>query len=353
MLQQPQFRRDPFRKYWSIIAPERAARPQSRTTPLPRQSIPDDPSLCPFCPGQEDQTPPAVLTYPALPGSEVTAEWRLRVVPNRYPAVRPDVPLSYCLADDTYATSPAFGRSEVVIETPRHLDDPNFLTTTELADLFRAYQDRLLALSQEPMWSCAAVFKNVGAEAGASLRHTHSQILALPVLPPLLSLESASCLGYFQRTRHCLTCALVARELDHGQRLIARSKHFAVLSAYAPRFPYELWLTPLEHQARFEYQDPATFRELAQLWQQILVALDHACQRPAYNWILYTAPWQIGSGEHWHWRLELLPRLARPAGLEWGFHCYIVAVTPEEAAGALRRHLPADPGSASTLQRHP
>jgi UDPglucose--hexose-1-phosphate uridylyltransferase len=340
MPQQPQFRRDPFRKHWSIIAPERAARPQSWTGTLSRRSTSDDPALCPFCPSHEDQTPPAVLTYPASPESDGPTGWRLRVVPNKYPAVRLDVSLSSCQANDAHAAAPAVGRSEVVIETPRHLDDPKLLTVTELADLFRAYQDRLLALSQEPMWTCAAVFKNVGAEAGASLTHTHSQIIALPVLPPPLALENTTCLAYFQRTGRCMTCTILERELHHGRRLIARSKHFAVLTTYAPRFPYELWLAPLQHQTRFEHLETAAFPELAQLWQQVLGAVDHVCQQPAYNWILHTAPWQIGSVEHLHWRLELLPRLARPAGLEWGWGCYIVAVTPEEAAEALRSHLP-------------
>ncbi|MBA2225203.1 MAG: hypothetical protein N3E46_15775 [Gemmataceae bacterium] len=340
MPQPPQFRRDPFRSHWTILAPERSARPQVGLGMLPRQSFPDDPALCPFCPGREDQTPPAVLTYPADPSGDRTAAWRLRVVPNKYPAVRPDLGTPYCQADESQAEAPAMGRSEVVIETPRHLDDPKRLTLAELADLFRAYQDRLLALAQEGTWTCAAVFKNVGAEAGASLPHTHSQIIALPLLPRPLAQESAVCRTYLERTGRCLTCALLERELHKGHRLIARSEHFAVLAANAPRFPYELWLAPLRHQARFEHQDPTAFQELAQIWHQVLAALDDACHQPAYNWILQTAPWQGDGVDHLHWRVELLPRLTRPAGLEWGFGCYIVAVTPEEAAATLRQHLP-------------
>ena len=340
MLQLPQFRRDPFTSRWTILAPERAARPQVGTAMLGRHSFPDEPALCPFCPGHEDQTPPAVLTYPAYSDGNQITDWRLRVVVNKYPAVRPETGMSYCQADEAQAAAPAMGRSEVVIETPRHLDDPKQLAVAELTDLFRAYQDRLLALAQEQTWACAAVFKNVGAEAGASLPHTHSQIIALPLLPHPLAQETATCRAYFQRSGRCLTCTILERELWEGQRLVARSEHFAVLAAYAPRFPYELWLAPLQHQARFEYQDPATFQELALLWQRVLAALDHACQQPAYNWILQTAPWQTGTVEHLHWRLELLPRLTRPAALEWGFGCYIVTVTPEEAATTLRQHLP-------------
>jgi UDPglucose--hexose-1-phosphate uridylyltransferase len=280
-----------------------------------------------------------VLTYPACPAEEQLATWRLRVVPNKYPAVRPDVGLPYCQAEEAQAAAPAMGRSEVVIETPRHLDDPKLLTLAELADLFRAYQDRLLALAQEEVWCCAAVFKNVGAEAGASLPHTHSQIIALSLLPHPLAQESAVCRAYLERTGRCLTCAVLERELHKGHRLIARSEHFAVLAAYAPRFPSELWLAPLQHEPRYEHQAPTTFLELAQLWQQVLAAVDHACQQPAYNWILQTAPWQTESVDHMHWRLELLPRVTRPAGLEWGFGCYIVPVTPEEAATTLRQHL--------------
>ncbi|MCS7269806.1 MAG: hypothetical protein NZ703_01870 [Gemmataceae bacterium] len=348
MLPQPQLRRDPLSGRWAIIAPERAARPHSAGhRPTPRRDG-DHEFPCPFCPGQEEQTPPAVLVYPAsvppthqagLPGTTPTLPWRVRVVPNRYPAVRPEASWPYCLVDGPWVAAPAAGRSEVVIETPLHLADPGQLPVADLVDVFRAYRDRLLALAAEG-WAYAAVFKNVGAEAGASLVHTHSQIITLPLIPPLALQQSEIARHHFQRTGQCLICTLVESEIRSAERLISDSRRFAVLTAYAPRFPYELWLVPRSHLSRFEDLDDQALLELAGLWKRVLAAVDAVCDQPAYNWILHTAPWGLAATEWFHWRLELLPRLAQPAGLEWGFGCFICSVVPEHAAAQLRDALP-------------
>lgn len=342
-MQPPQWRRDPFSGRWSILAPERAARPQQLTDPwrgrrdwdLQEQS---GSQACPFCPGQEEQTPPAVLVFA---DSELTGQssWRLRVVPNKYPALRPDVGGVWCRIEGEAACGPGVGRSEVVIETPRHITNPTQMTDAELADVFRAYRQRLLALAAEELWAFAAVFKNVGAEAGASLLHTHSQIIALPLVPPWVAHETTRCRNYRERTGRCLTCHWLEQENRDGARLVARSEHFTVLTAYAPRFPYELWLTSRRHLAHFEEMDESTLQELAWLWKRVLLAVDTVWHGPAYNWMVVTAPWGMAASDAVHWRLELLPRLARPAGLEWGYGCFISPITPEEAAERLRAAL--------------
>jgi UDPglucose--hexose-1-phosphate uridylyltransferase len=228
------------------------------------------------------------------------------------------------------------GRSEVVIETARHVVDPLELTHAELTDVFRAYRDRLQVMAREQMWSCAAVFKNVGAAAGASLPHTHSQIIALPLIPPIVAQEMARYQAYKKRTGRCLTCEWLQREQNNGQRIVAQSDRFVVVTAYAPRFPYELWLTSRHHYARFEELEEDTLPELSQLWRQVLAALGTIAGGSAYNWVIVSAPWCSHGANDFHWRLELLPRLACPAGLEWGYGCFISSVTPETAAQQLR-----------------
>jgi UDPglucose--hexose-1-phosphate uridylyltransferase len=296
---------------------------------------------CPFCPGQEYDTPNEVLAY-REPGSQPDGPgWQLRVVPNKFPAVRPDVGESECAVEGmVFLTTPGLGRSEVLVECPEHLPDPTKLTAGQFAAVFRAYRDRLLALAEDSRLAYAAAFKNVGAEAGASLGHTHSQIIATPVVPDLIQAELAGGAAFFARTGRCVFCDLAAREQASGDRVIARSEHFLAVAAYAPRFAYEFWVLPLQHASRFESLDDGAASELALLMKRVLLALDRAQGEPAYNWFVHTAPLRSAELPHYHWHIEVLPRTARPAGLEWGYECYITTVTPEDAAAGMRAALP-------------
>jgi UDPglucose--hexose-1-phosphate uridylyltransferase len=239
-----------------------------------------------------------------------------------------------------FATAPGFGHSEVLIECPEHLPDPTKLSDEQFAAVFRAYRDRILTLADDTRLTYAAVFKNVGAEAGASLGHTHSQVVAMPVVPGNIERELACGQDHFASNGRCVFCDLVAYELASGERVIARSDRFLVVAAYAPRFAYEFWVLPIEHKARYEVITDIEAAELAHLLKQVLIALDRAQGEPAYNWFVHTAPLRSAELAHFHWHIEVLPRTARPAGLEWGFGCFITTETPESAAAVLRAALP-------------
>src|SRR5262245_28446398 len=239
-----------------------------------------------------------------------------------------------------FLTTPGLGRSEVLIECPDHLPDPTCLSDERFAAVFRAYRDRIHALSEDPRLNYVAVFKNVGAEAGASLGHTHSQIIAMPVVPGLIASELAGSDAFYERTGRCVFCDLAARELASGERLIARSEHFLAVMAFAPRFAYEFWVLPLAHHDRYETITNAAAHDLAVLLKQVLVALDRVQNERAYNWFIHTAPLRSADLPHYHWHIEVLPRTARPAGLEWGFGCFITTVAPETAASQLRSAMP-------------
>jgi UDPglucose--hexose-1-phosphate uridylyltransferase len=277
-----------------------------------------------------------------MPGTEPDGPgWLLRVVPNKFPAVRPDVDDRICsLEGMVFLTTPGFGRSEVLIECPEHLSAPTALSDTRFAAVFQAYRDRVLALAQDPRLAYAAVFKNLGAEAGASLGHTHSQIISLPIVPELIEAELAGGLAFHARTGRCVFCDLISRELAAGERVVARSENFLAVTAYAPRYAYEFWVLPLGHSARYEaITDPGT-HELTRLLRRVLIALDRVQAEPAYNWFVHSAPLRSPELAHYHWHLEVLPRTARPAGLEWGHGCFITTVSPEKAAAELRSALP-------------
>ena len=323
------------------MAPERAYRPITLTGAEPRHRTNGERKPCPFCPGQEYDTPNEVYAH-REPGSVPDGPgWQLRVVPNKFPAVRPDAGGASCAVEGmVLLATPGLGRSEVLIECPEHLDAPTALSDDRLAAVFRAYRDRVVMLADDLRLAYAAVFKNVGAEAGASLGHTHSQIVATPVVPELVEAELAGGREFYARTGRCVFCDLAARELAASERVIARSDRFLAVAAYAPRYAYEFWVLPLDHSARYESISDDAARELAGLLKRVLAALDRVREEPAYNWFLHTAPLRSPELPHYHWHIEVLPRTARPAGLEWGFGCFITTVAPERAASELRAALP-------------
>lgn len=340
MSQEPELRRDPVCGRWAIVAPERSHRPKTLEGTEPRHRRNGERKPCPFCPGQEHDTPNEVLAYrdpgtlPNEPG------WQLRVVPNKFPALRPDIGDSHLSTNGTvFLTTPGLGHAEVMIECPEHFADPTQLSDSQFSAVFRAYRDRLIVLASEPQMVYAGIFKNVGAEAGASLGHSHSQIIATPIVPGLIETELACAQAFFSRTSECVFCDIVRRELEEKNRIIAQSENFLVIAAFAPRFDHEFWVLPLQHTSRYETITDDACLELAQLMKRVLVALDDVLHEPAYNWFLHTAPLRSHERPDFHWHLEVLPRSARPAGFEWGFGCFITTVSPEQSAEELRSAL--------------
>ena len=320
--------------------PGAARRPIALAGHAPRARTGGEPLPCPFCGGQEGDTPNEVFAFRA-PGTAPNGPgWRLRVVPNMYPAVRPNAataapvstpgPMSGrrgSMDDDgesqraaaapgefpLFNAAPATGFAEVLIDCPEHVEDPTELSDEQFADVFRAYRERMRAVAADPRLAHVAVFKNVGAEAGALLGHTHSQLVATPVVPALIRGELTGAEAYFARTGRCVFCDIAEQDLADGARVVARSANFVAVTAFAPRFSHEMWVLPIHHEARYEGITDAAARELAVLLKRVLRALDAVQHAPAYNWFLHTAPLHADDPPHYHWHLEILPRTrARP-----------------------------------------
>lgn len=329
----PEFRRDPVSGWWVIAAPERSLRPLSLEGSAPRHRADDDLAACPFCAGREHLTPNETFAIREPGTSPNSAGWRLRVVPNMYPAVRPVEPaasrggLFQCVA--------AVGRHEVVIEAPEHVANPALLSDDQFRDIFIAYRERLLAHAADPALHHAAIFKNVGAEAGASLGHCHSQIIALPLVPEQIERELRNTANYFADTGRCVFCDLVKEERATGVRIVAETPNFLAIAAYAGRFNHETWLLPKDHASRFESLTDDLAAELAGSMKRLVRALDRVLGEPAYNWYLHAAPLRSPELPHYHWHFEIIPRTARPAGFEWGSGCFLTSVPAEAAAAAL------------------
>jgi UDPglucose--hexose-1-phosphate uridylyltransferase len=328
-----QFRKDPLSDRWVAYAQGRDDRPNEFESNGRRR--PD--ARCPFCAGHELDTPPEIISYSVphsgqQPGGQ---PWLVRVVPNKYPAFQPT---GHTKVDQhgLYQGAAAVGDHEVIVESPRHVASLGELTDQEVELLFFAYRDRLRGLQQCEGHKYALVFKNVGPQAGASLEHSHSQIIATSMVPPEVAQEMRAAKRLFQCDKACFFCRVLEDERRHGQRFVAETTRFAAVCPYASRMPYEMWVLPRGHASHFETQDEASLAELAKFVRELIRRLESLHGPLAYNYFLHTAPFDTFDLHHYHWHIEILPRLTITAGFEWGAGYYINPVPPEQAAAILR-----------------
>jgi UDPglucose--hexose-1-phosphate uridylyltransferase len=228
------------------------------------------------------------------------------------------------------------GAHEVIIETPEHSGTLSTLPEKAVEDVLWAYRDRMLDLKNDRRFRYILIFKNHGQAAGASLEHTHSQLIALPIVPRRVREEVDSAKRYYQEKERCIFCDMIRQEMDTGERVIMENDHFVVLAPYAPRFPFETWLLPKQHSSAFENNQSPIYSSLARVLKNTLARMDDALDRPAYNYIIHTSPIGEETNEHYHWHIEMMPKLIKVAGFEWGTGFYINPTPPEEAARFLR-----------------
>lgn len=335
----PELRKDPIVDRWVIIAKNRAERPLelSEGAPTRRTATAD----CPFCEGHERETTEEVLAVRTSGSTANGPGWRVRVVTNLYPALLPGAGAFAPSATNLFDAQPALGAHEVVIEHPRHLLGTSDLTVDELTEMLLVYRERLASLRAQKKYLQPIVFKNVGAAAGASIEHAHSQIMALPMVPREIAAELLAASRYHQHNRQCIYCQLLADELSSGQRVVyptanPAAARFVALSAYAARCPFETWVLPAEHQSDFEQLSLADARELAAVMRAVVAKIDASLDRPAYNYIIHTSPFDTYANDHYHWHIEIIPRVTKTAGFEWGTGLAINPVPPEEAAAIMR-----------------
>lgn len=334
----PEYRRCPVTGRWVIIAPERSLRPYTLPHASPHRRDADGRRECPFCPGREHLT--TLESYAVRPSGSApnTPGWTMRVIPNKYPAVRPmpDAPSHSVATDGFHEAVAGFGLHEVVVQTDRHETDPTRLSDEEFRDVLVAFRERLRVHAANPDYAYATVFQNVGAEAGASLAHLHAQILATPIVPEGIRHEMDSATEFYRRTRRCVFCELIRRERADRVRVVVDPGGFVAVCPYAPRFGFETWVLPARHDSRYEVTTDADLLDLARLLRKVLAAIDQVLNAPAYNYFLHASPLRSANLPDYHWHLEIVPRVARAAGFEWASDCFINATAPETAAADLR-----------------
>lgn len=325
-----ELRYDPVTGRWVIIAPNRAQRPQEFAAPTERLA-----GECPFCEGHEGETPPEILAHRPVDAPANRGGWRVRVVPNKFPAMTP--------ADHGPPHGPplarqqaCYGAHELIIESPRHVTLTSELSVAELAEVLLVYRDRLRALAGDERLAHAQVFKNVGAAAGASIAHLHSQIMALTVVPADVEAELTRGAEYFLRHGRCVSCDCIERELAQRVRLVAATEQFIAFTPFASRSAYECWLLPRGHQSRYEDLAEPAAQDLAAVLHAVLEAVENRLPLAAYNLLLRSVPLRRPPLPHSHWRLEIVPRLASWAGFELSTGIFVNTAAPEQAACELR-----------------
>ncbi len=344
---------------WVIFAPRRNNRPDEYAGSYPPE--PSDANNCPFCAGKESQTPSAVLSLPHR--SRKNKQWLVRVVPNKYPALQrlhnvQGLPLALHTVendDDTddlaseshdavnesilYRRRTIRGAHEVIIESPEHRSSLAQLDDKHTYLVFDAFRQRLNYWRAHNALHYAVIFKNVGYDAGASLYHTHSQLISANFVPPdvlrncqrMQQYRSIYDRGYFSD--------VIDNEIASGERIISTSKNFVVLAPFASNLPYTVLILPKAPAARFEEIDDRMLNEFALLTRQVLQSLETVLPGAAYNFVLHTSPFHDYWDNVFHWRMELFPRLTRVAGFEFGSDCFINPVMPEDAAARLRMQM--------------
>jgi UDPglucose--hexose-1-phosphate uridylyltransferase len=331
-----EIRRDSIINRWVIFAPARAARPNEYSAAPPAHGI----TPCPFCQGNEHLATPEIASIKRpVTSPQEEPGWQVRVVPNKYPALSGVPTLDGDRAKAQGTEQAALGIHEIIIESPRHLKSLSELTGTELTDVLTMYRDRLAFAASRPEIRHAIVFKNVGPGAGASMEHLHSQLIGLPLVPTEVAEELSAARTYREQHGACIFCDLVDRERATAARLVEETASFVAFCPYAARFPLETWVLPKAHESRYDRISAASLPELADLLKRCIERIERSTGRSEYNYLIHSAPFDTCSQSHYHWHIEIFPRLARTAGFEWGTGMFINSQFPEEAARKLRAAL--------------
>ncbi len=327
----PELRKDPVVGRWVIISTERGRRPSDFGPEPVRPRL----SSCVFCPGHEDKTPPEILAGRPPETAPNTPGWTYRVVPNKFPALRIEGELELS-GEGPYDRMSGVGAHEVVIESAAHGAALDTMSPDAVADVLLAFRDRMLDLKKDGRFQYILVFKNHGEAAGASLEHPHSQLIATPIIPSMVLEELAGAAKHYELKERCVWCDVVREERRGRRRLILDRDDFVVLAPFAPRFPFETWILPARHRSHFEESGVEELRALAGVLQEFMRRMNRVLNAPPFNFMLHSAPLHEPALEQFHWHLEVIPKLTKVAGFEWGSGFFINPVPPEDAAAALR-----------------
>lgn len=333
-----------------LVATARGMRPRKAEETIPRDTR-ERVETCPFCKGNEHKTPPTLAAYPD------EENWEVRIVENLYPVLgddRKDTGLSFGLQQ----VIDGYGRHEVMIDHHRHGIGIHEMSEAHLAILFGAYQERMAQLyASDPRLKYVLVFKNFGPAAGASIPHTHSQLIATPVVPENIQSEMEQSRAHYRKYNQCIFCSLIdealtfeatiydresgeiRRRIDVGQYVVERGERFVAIKPFASRYEWEVHILPLAHRSDFLVESAEDIQDLARVMKRTMGRLDKVIGGAQYNFFLHSQPRgeeYADCGPSYHWHLEICPRTSIPTGFELGSGLFVSTISPEEAAKQLR-----------------
>ncbi len=337
-------RKDYLLNRWVVIAKERKRRPTDFVKKAEERGV----GVCPLCPDNEHMTPPAVLVYLRSNGGIRKdrdqngfrhKNWLIRCVPNLYPAFTPPDKEKVKVKESPVLAN-AVGHHEVLIESPRHDEHPGAARVSQLVHVINAYVDRLKDLSAKPYVKYVEIFRNHGRDAGASLSHAHTQIIATPFVPRIVDEELRTCRRFWTKTGECLFCDILRKEKG-GPRFIWENDSFFVFAPWASVHPLEFWILPKKHQSTLLDVSQKEINSLAKAFRACFGGLNSLLNDPSYNFGFHMAPSEEAH-DYYHWHLEVYPRLAIWAGFEKSTGVFINVVPPEDAAAELKEVVQAE-----------
>jgi UDPglucose--hexose-1-phosphate uridylyltransferase len=332
-----------------LIATARSMRPQKAEEAAPRDTR-HHVERCPFCRGNEEKTPPEITRTPKQ------GDWAIRIVENLYPVLGDDRQNPNMVFGLQQAIN-GYGRHEVVVDHSQHGIAIHEMSPSHLSTLFQTYQVRMKELyDSDERLKYVLVFKNFGPAAGASMAHTHSQIIATPVIPQNVQDEVTYSKQYYEKHHNCIFCTLIdealtyeatiydrdsgqiVRKIDVGQYVVERGEHFIAIKPFASRYEWEVHILPLVHKSDFLKATKEEFDDFARVLKRTMQRLDAVIGGAQYNYFLHTNPLDKhydSCQNSYHWHLEICPRTSIPSGFELGSGLFINTVSPEEAAKQL------------------
>jgi len=331
----PELRQNFFTKEWVIIATERAKRPKELARQQPLKTPASFVPTCPFCPGNEDKTPTEIMRVPA--GDSVP--WQVRVVPNKFSALAQDCKPVRTIHRSRRSMG-GFGVHDVIIETPDHSHVTATMTDAHVANVLRAYKSRYDELSLDPRIAHITIFKNHGLDAGTSLEHPHSQLIATPVISSQVRGRFQVALRHYDELGDCMFCQVIEEELAEEARVVLTTEHFVALEPYASPTPFCTHIFPRRHMANFGDISTSEITDLAHTLRKVLGKLYYGLGDPDFNYTFRSAPAELHGARYFHWYMSIIPRLTRVAGFELGSGMFINTVLPEAAAEFLRNVKP-------------
>jgi len=326
----PEIRQNIATKEWVVISTERAKRPEDFKSKKEKKVLPERSETCPFCPGNEHMTP-----YEVFVVNDESGSWKIRVIPNKYPAVVYEGTVEF-KSEGIKRTVSGVGCAEVIIESAKHNLSLALMPEKDIEQIIKVYKERYNSAEKDKRIKMVIIFRNYGEQAGASIEHPHSQLIAIPVVPFHIRYRIEEAMRYYDETGRCVFCYMLEEELKLQERIVVETGHFVSFVPYAALAPFHMWVLPRRHTESFGDITEEEITDLAKNLKLTLSKLYYGLDNPDYNFVIRSVPVNEKGKEYYHWYITIMPRLIKTAGFEIGTGMSINTSLPEENANFLR-----------------